>query len=120
MTKFVAEFIGETNFVDATVSPEGLCTSFCVMSSSKQATGTDVTCSIRPEAIDVCNSPMTQNGFSGTCIETIYLGEVAQHQVVVDGDCVLRVMEVNPGHLSKVGDTMHLHVDPKDVIPLSN
>ena len=119
-SKFVAEFIGETNFIDATVSPDGLCTSFCVMSSSIKATGTAVTCSIRPEAIAVCDSPMTQNGFSGKCIETIYLGEVAQHQVLVDGDCVLRVMEVNPGRLSKVGDTMHLHVDPKDVIPLSN
>ena len=52
-------------------------------------------------------------------METIYLGEVAQHQVKISDDIVLRVTEVNPSHVGKIGDVMHLFVDPKDVVPLS-
>ncbi|MBC8309378.1 MAG: ABC transporter ATP-binding protein [Planctomycetes bacterium] len=115
---FVAEFIGETNFVHASVTDHGLVTSFGQLSASKQITGTEAICSIRPEAIAVCDSPAGTNSFSGTCVETIYLGEVAQHKVQVNGDIVLRVMEANPSHLGKVGDQMHLSVAPKDVVPL--
>ena len=60
-----------------------------------------------------------KNGFTGTCIETIYLGEVAQHQVKIHENYVLRVTEVNPSHLGKIGDTMNLCVSPEDVVPLT-
>ena len=115
---FVAEFIGETNFVPASSTDSGLDTAFGLLHASKQITATEIVCSIRPEAIAVCDAPANTNGFSGTCVETVYLGEVAQHKVKVNGDIVLRVMEVNPSHLGKVGDQMHLSVAPKDVVPL--
>ncbi len=115
---FVAEFIGETNFVQASLTDQGLSTSFGILNTSKQIDATEAICSIRPEAIAVCGSPAELNGFSGTCVETVYLGEVAQHKVQVNGDIVLRVMEVNPSHLGKIGDRMHLSVAPKDVVPL--
>ena len=115
---FVAEFIGETNFVQASLTDQGLSTSFGILNTSKQIDATEAICSIRPEAIAVCDSPAELNGFSGTCVETVYLGEVAQHKVQVNGDIVLRVMEVNPSHLGKIGDRMHLSVAPKDVVPL--
>ncbi|MDP7005579.1 MAG: ABC transporter ATP-binding protein [Phycisphaerales bacterium] len=119
-SKFVAEFIGETNFVEATASQNGLVTPFAELKSTKKPEGINVTCSIRPETITVCDTPSDRNGFSGKCVETIYLGEVAQHQVEVDGNLILRVMEVNPSHLGKVGDIMHLKVEPRDVVPLSS
>jgi ABC-type Fe3+/spermidine/putrescine transport system ATPase subunit len=119
-SQFVAEFIGETNFVPASLTSEGLDTPAGLLSSEIKPTESNVVCSIRPEAINVCDSPATENGFTGTCIETIYLGEVAQHQVKVHDDLVLRVTEVNPSHLGKVGHTMNLSVSPSDVVPLSN
>ena len=119
-SQFVAEFIGETNFIPASVTSDGLNTPAGLLSSSIQTSETNVICSIRPEAINVCDAPAAENGFTGTCIETIYLGEVAQHQVKIHEEYVLRVTEVNPSHLGKVGDTMNLSVSPEDVVPLSN
>jgi iron(III) transport system ATP-binding protein len=119
-SQFVAEFIGETNFVPASVTSEGLDTPAGLLSSEIQPSESNVVCSIRPEAIRVCDSLAKENGFTGTCIETIYLGEVAQHQVKVHEDLVLRVTEVNPSHLGKIGQTMNLSVAPSDVVPLAS
>jgi len=119
-SKFVAEFIGETNFVPAKTVDGSLETPLGRLSSTGTASAETTTCSIRPEAIVVQQSPASSNGFSGTCVETIYLGEVAQHQVQIADDLILRVTEVNPSHVGKIGDAMHLSVEPKDVIPLSS
>ncbi len=116
---FVAEFIGETNFVTASTRDNRLETSLGLLECISKPSTTTSICSIRPEAIIVQSSPASTNGFSGTCVETIYLGEVAQHQVKITDDIVLRVTEVNPSHVGKIGDVMHLFVDPKDVVPLS-
>ena len=116
---FVAEFIGETNFVPASVVQGGLETPLGILACSATIEASTSTCSLRPEALTVHDSPVTTNGFSGTCVETIYLGEVAQHQVKMTEDLILRVTEVNPSHQGKLGDTMHLSIDPRDVVPLT-
>ena len=118
-SKFVAEFIGETNFVPATATPEGLQTPFALLSTTAKTNNSHAVCSIRPETIEVTDSLAATNGFSGTCVETVYLGEVAQHKVQVNEDLILRVMEVNPSHLGKVGQSMNLCVSPDDVVPLT-
>lgn len=118
-SKFVAEFIGETNFIDATFADGGITTPLGFLKTDEQLGAATTLCSIRPEALQVLDSPASSNGFSGTCVETIYLGEVAQHQIKVNDDIVLRVTEVNPSHVGKLGDTMHLSVQPKDVVPLA-
>jgi iron(III) transport system ATP-binding protein len=118
-SKFVAEFIGETNFVPATTTPEGLQTPFALLSTTAKTNNSHAVCSIRPETIEVTDSLAATNGFSGTCVETVYLGEVAQHKVQVNEDLILRVMEVNPSHLGKVGQSMNLCVSPDDVVPLT-
>ena len=119
-SKFVAEFIGETNFVPAKTVDGSLETPLGRLSSTETASAETTTCSIRPEAIVVQQSPASSNGFSGTCVETIYLGEVAQHRVQIADDLILRVTEVNPSHVGKIGDAMHLSVEQKDIIPLSS
>lgn len=117
-SQFVAEFIGETNFVPANSSSAGFETPFGILVSDTSPVGEQMMCSIRPEAIVVCDAPSQQNGFSGKCIETVYLGEIAQHRVQVHTDLVLRVTEVNPSHLGKVGENMNLSIAPQDVVPL--
>ena len=119
VTQFVAEFIGETNFVRAKQTNLGLETSFCTLQSDHTCEEEkELVCSLRPEAIKVIDTPASSNSFSGTREETIYLGEVAQHKIKVAGDLVLRVTEVNPRHLGEVGDVLHMTVDTCDVIPL--
>ncbi len=117
-SKFVAEFIGETNFIDASSTDSGLETPLGALQCEIKGNSNITSCSIRPESISVQNSPASMNGFSGSCVETTYLGEVAQHQVRVTENVVLRVTEVNPSHVGKIGDIMHLHVDSKDIVPL--
>ena len=118
ISQFVAEFIGETNFVPATTAESGYQAAFGFLAADATSTEKKVVCSIRPEALVVTEMPKSTNALSGTCLSTIYLGELAQHQVEVTGGQVLRVMEVNPTHINKVGDTMHLYVAPHDVVPL--
>ena len=120
-SKFVAEFLGETNFVAAGVVPEGLKTSFCTLKTAAKPTkGVEIICSIRPEAIEIHESPAVTNAFSGICEETIYLGEMNQHHIRVAGDMLLRVIETNPKAQVKVGKEVHLSIDPSDVITVSN
>jgi ABC-type Fe3+/spermidine/putrescine transport system ATPase subunit len=118
-SQFVAEFIGETNFVSASQTPCGFETAFGTLESDHKMSESNVVCSLRPEAIKVVDSPVHQNGFSGTRVETIYLGEVAQHKIKVADDLVLRVTEVNPRHLGDAGDELHMSIDPCDVVPLA-
>jgi iron(III) transport system ATP-binding protein len=118
-SKFVAEFIGETNFVKAKPVNEGLESVLGVLGCSSEIPSETIVCSLRPESIAVHETPASINGFSGTCVETIYLGEVAQHQVQVSDNLILRVTEVNPSHVGKIGDAMHLSISPEDVVPLS-
>ena len=117
-SQFVAEFIGETNFVHASATKEGLKTSFGILQTSSSTSSKNVVCSLRPEAIQVVDTPAVTNGFTGTRVETVYLGEVAQHKIKVTGDLILRVTEVNPKHLGEEGDELHMTVDPSDVVPL--
>lgn len=117
-SKFVAEFIGETNFIEAKFTQGGVTTPLGFLRTDKEIGFETTVCSIRPEALTVHDSPAGANGFSGTCVETIYLGEVAQHQIKVSDGIILRVTEVNPTHVGKIGDTMHLSVQPQDVVPL--
>jgi len=119
-SKFVAEFIGETNFVTCSPVQTGLETPLGKLACDAPIDTKTTVCSLRPEAIVVQNDPASTNGFTGTCVETVYLGEVAQHQVKMNDNLILRVTEVNPSHVGKIGDSMHLCVDPKDVVPLAN
>jgi iron(III) transport system ATP-binding protein len=108
--RFVANFMGETNFIrghvqsqsDGQVSvttPIGNVTG--VASTNALSVGDQVTVSIRPESIRIGNGHLgVSNHFQGLLHDTIYLGEVAQHVVSVgpkqDPDMSLRVFELNP------------------------
>jgi iron(III) transport system ATP-binding protein len=119
-SRFVAEFLGETNFVEGTVlegareattidTPLGRLTS---ATPTVWAAGARLVCSLRPEALAFGHTG--PNRLQGTVVESAYLGEVAQHTVDVNG-VRLRVLELNPrSALSAVP----LSVDPADVVLL--
>jgi hypothetical protein len=64
-------------------------------------------------------TPDGYNRIAGKLLETVFLGEVAQHQVIV-GDAVLKVLEINPRERTdtKPGDAIELAVAPEDVVVL--
>jgi iron(III) transport system ATP-binding protein len=136
-SKFVAEFLGETNFVPGRVvsrSASGVevRTSAGTLRSSHTPpdAGDDVLVSLRPEALRVASGHDQINTLSGTISETTYLGELAQHIVEVravpgegsagasDAATRLKVAVLNPGEV-RAGDArapVSLTINPQDVV----
>ena len=136
-SRFVANFIGETNFLEGTVfdgadvrvrtAVGDLSTS--TISSGRFANGWNVTVSLRPEAIRLGLPPGDRaNVLKGTVHDTVYLGEVAQHKVsmsAADGGgggaaVTLNAFELNP-HVVARGERREVDVwiDPADVVVLA-
>ena len=136
-SRFVADFLGETNFIHAEVlEPRGNQLRLGTAAGQLRSTAYDhehtptsgnVTCSVRPEALRIVESK-TPTSLSGKLIESIYLGEMAQHLVEIpsaqDGDGVtrLKVFELHPNlsRLSTVGGPIELDVSPEDVVVLAD
>ncbi len=114
LSRFVAEFIGESNFIDGVITE--IDAQRCVIktaignitSAQKSTQGLKlnqaVSLLIRPEVIKL-NTPPTDspNVFIGSVHDTLYLGEMAQHQVKIPSwpndtpnNLDLKVVELNP------------------------
>ena len=122
---FVASFIGETNFVAATIKDRvGDCTSLdtlfglfvSTVPCPDLAVGASVLLSLRPEAIH--SGSAEQNSFSGVLRESTYLGELAEHAIGVSDSVQLKVFELNPRAPVAPGTRLPLYLDPEDVVVL--
>jgi iron(III) transport system ATP-binding protein len=127
----VAEFIGETNFIPATVrSRSGTSAQITVETDAGHFEGTltnstwnphpgeKVTLSIRPESWMLCESRQSLNCITGTLGECTYLGESAQYFMQA-GPLRVKVVEMNPRFTAlEPGRTIHATVSPEDVIVL--
>ncbi|MCC5833996.1 MAG: ABC transporter ATP-binding protein [Opitutales bacterium] len=131
-TRFVCDFIGESNFFEATVlrtggglvaveTPMGELTGIPGDPDAKFIDGQKVIVSIRPECIRLDRFPADENSFSGRIGESVYYGEIAQYLFASDKGPSLRVFELNPRHLNRGSDTVfHANVEPDDVIVLTH
>jgi iron(III) transport system ATP-binding protein len=128
-SRFVADFLGETNFLHAEVTeavdgsviletPAGQLKSEAFDESTPRSG--NVTGSIRPEAIRIVDEPAERNGLSGRRVQSLYLGEQAQHLVEIEDGTIIKVLEMNPTHLGAAGETMHMAVEPRDVVILAD
>lgn len=115
--RFVASFIGETNFVAGRVVScgefVGVATPMGTLQAAPPATadapvvGQAVTLSLRPEALRVDPAPAaTPNAFAGSVHHTVYQGEVAQHQITLPGQAdaeptTLKILELNPSIVAR-------------------
>ncbi len=104
VNKFVANFIGETNFVAGTVAKvdarhvavETAHGTIYSQSDDARKVGAPVTVSLRPEVIHLGPPPAdVPNVFRGVVHSSIYLGEMAQHQVRF-GAIELKVFDLHP------------------------
>ncbi len=127
-SRFVAGFLGETNFLDGTVV-EAKDDTLTIETSAGRLTGsapagaapssgTSVTCSIRPEALRL-NGGDAQGLLRGRLVETVFLGETAQHHVELADGTPLKVLQIHAPDLRPDGD-LSLSVDPADVIILTS
>lgn len=128
VSMFAASFIGETNFVSGTLAGSqgdlalvqtdlGTFTSAAVAKGLKS--GDAVTLSLRPETLRLSEPPAAApNQLQGLVHDSIYLGEVAQHQVNVGGH-TFKVFDLNPRIIARdSAESSKLWVDPQDVVVL--
>ena len=127
-SRFVADFIGETNFIDGTVAAfeNGQITvstalgKFCgIAGGNNLQPGDRAVVSIRPECWRLQSAPAATNSVTGRVGEAVYLGEMAQYQVVYAGQTV-KIFELNPRRFES-GATREIHaaVDVEDVVVLA-
>jgi len=126
--RFVAEFLGETNFLEGEASAAGDGISVSTPAGALAAarfehspTSGKVVCSVRPESIRLV-APGTPGALPAKRIETTYLGETAQHLVELKGDIQMKVAELNPMEIrdgsSADASDIALAIDPGDVVVL--
>lgn len=97
LTRFVADFLGEANFLDGRLtgsgSPASIATPLAEIRSSEDrgiAEGADVTCCIRPEQIAIFpeDSGVNEgdNHIPATIVSSMYLGEIRQYTCALGED----------------------------------
>ena len=132
-SRFVADFLGETNFLAAEITARTgeaveLNTPAGPMRSTRfpatlPKTG-NVTCSIRPETLNLsADAPSNGDGtnhFTATPRDTVYLGEMAQHELEADGQVTVKAYELHPRLIQRGTETLHVTVDPEDVVILED
>ena len=138
--RFVADFLGETNFIDATVagfeddtaeldSAAGRLRSRAWPAGLKA--GAAVVCSVRPEAIRILHDGDVHDRASLNCLsarrtDSVYLGDTAQHQFVAQGQVQLKAFELNPRPIEPSADPagpdaalpLRIGFHPRDVVVL--
>ncbi|HEY7118525.1 MAG TPA: ABC transporter ATP-binding protein [Tepidisphaeraceae bacterium] len=132
---FVANFMGETNLLAGTVRQvdggrtavqTAIGTIHSATSAADVREGEKVTISLRPEAVRIGDVPTgadRPNVFDATVHDTVYLGEVAQHQVSigVDGrERTLKAFELNPKIVARddAREPARIWFEPADVVVL--
>lgn len=120
-SKFVAEFMGETNFIPGTLTH--LTTAEAIVHTAMGdfhalppetalRPGDNVLLSIRPECWHLTSSP--RNCLAGTVSESVYLGETIQHRFSAEHQ-EITISETNP---RPNYSARHASVDPQDVVIL--
>ncbi|MCS0499824.1 ABC transporter ATP-binding protein [Protaetiibacter mangrovi] len=123
-SKFVAEFIGNSNFLPATAVESGNGTAIVETPQGRLEVAVDrpldATASyligIRPESVEVLaaeTAPAAGNGFSGTVAARSYLGEAVDHIVDIGG-YEMRA-RVNPSVSFPAGTAVRLRIDPATI-----
>ncbi|RKE95743.1 ABC transporter ATP-binding protein [Sulfitobacter guttiformis] len=114
VNRFVADFIGETNFVEGRVEGEGVrIGTGDVLSVTLDGQAGEVTLAVRPEQVSITKAGM---GIAAKIIDATYLG-TDTHYMLELGDqsrMVARIQSNSAGGL-KVGDVVGLRIDARAV-----
>lgn len=130
-TKFVAQFIGDTNIIEGIIvqigSGEAIVRTkignFRGIISSKNSDirpGKKVYLSIRPECLKLSNTPVNENCINGNIGRTTYFGELAHYDFEKNG-IKIRISELNPTRFERLQQITEIYafVASDDVIILN-
>lgn len=123
-SRFVAEFLGETNIIEGTIesTDRGLIhvrTAVGLLQAtarptSPTAVSTPVFLSVRPEAVQLNPQAQQPNTFAVTSVESTYLGEVMQLRCGLPGGSYITAAAINPR--SGQANAHSLRVDAEDLV----
>ena len=122
--RFVADFIGETNWLEAEVSSVTT-TEVCLQTelgivsvppSAETKTGKKVWLGFRPEAVQI--GANGTNSFKTSIAHVSYLGEVEQYGLEYLPGKTIKAFEQNPVEIRRVGTPLTVHVRPQDCLVL--
>ena len=122
--KFVAEFIGTSNFIPGTVGSaqagrhcvETTNGTLFIESGTELSTGSDVVVSIRPEAVELSTQSRAghvANEWHGKVVARAFLGDAVDHVIAV-GKHEIRA-RVNPSVSIEPGTQVYLQLDPTKI-----
>jgi iron(III) transport system ATP-binding protein len=122
--RFVADFIGETNWLSAQVQLSLadellLQTDLGVFHASPKPrfkTAEKVLLGFRPEAVQMGSDAV--NCFKTTIAHISYLGEIEQYGLEIAPGRVIKALEQNPLEIRAAGATLTVHVRPQDCLVL--
>ncbi len=126
--KFVANFIGETNFLEGTLAApqdglarvtlaDGQMIAAATLADPAPAAGQKVTVVIRPEKLHLPGRPTDQNRLPGTVEDVVYIGTDTHYGVRLPGGQKLRVREQNTDPasrpLAQTGEAVNISFMPQ-------
>ena len=126
-SRFVADFMGETNFISGTISgiaAESVAVRTPLGDFSATAhgwqpqVGQKVLLSVRPETLRLSTAAASVNSIAGSIHERVYLGEMAQYRFAA-GAQTLKIYELNPKFaFGNSHAALFASADPADVVVL--
>ncbi len=122
--KFVADFIGETNWVEGTVAtaaPDRLeittaLGTFVATPRPGMAVGVPVWLGFRPEAVRLEGSPV--NGFAGRLEQVNYLGEIEEYLLGTAAGVTIKAFTPNPERRLPLGTALEVSLRTQDLLVL--
>ena len=120
VNRFVAGFLGDANFIDGTVTENGLFRSHfgefqLAPTAFRPEAGRKITAAIRPERIRFA-ARKGEHTFSAKLTDRTFLGECCEWKFDADG-LALEVTESAPP-MRRIGDVCELEFDPGHLIAL--
>jgi iron(III) transport system ATP-binding protein len=129
--RFVADFVGNTNFIDGTMLSAGLGNGRCRVATAlgefnvqcveTLAKATPVVISVRPEDVELSEAPLAPEEDDNICVGTVaakvFLGDYLDFQVKV-GDSVL-LARVHPSLRIPAGDSVHVRMRAEKCVAIA-
>jgi len=122
--RFVADFIGETNWLPAEVQRRSdgeviVQTDFGEFHAPLDATlavKQKVWMGFRPEAVEM--GADRHNSLATTIAQVSYLGEIEQYELRLSPSATIKAVEQNPQQIRRVGQPLAVHVSPHNLLLL--
>jgi len=130
-TRFIADFLGEANFIDGRVAEAGpparIETPVGILQAAQAAQaappgGSPVTCCVRPEHVRIAprseDAKAEGTALAATVESSIYLGEIRQYACRLNAETLWRVSALADREGLPAGQAIFLHIAPENVAVL--